>query len=93
MEITLPSDLAAFVTSKVKAGAFPTPSEVVGEGLRLLQERDELERQRLDHLRREIDRGIEQSERGETQSFNAAFVERIKARGRERRHGAQPEQV
>lgn len=39
--ISLPSDQAAFIDSKVKAGDYASASEVVRAGLRALRERDD----------------------------------------------------
>lgn len=39
--ISLPSDQAAYVDAKVKAGDYATASEVIRAGLRALKERDE----------------------------------------------------
>lgn len=39
--ISLPSDQAAFVDAKVRAGDYATASEVIRAGLRALKERDE----------------------------------------------------
>lgn len=39
--ISLPSDQAAFIDAKVKAGDYASASEVVRAGLRALKERDE----------------------------------------------------
>ena len=84
MNISLPPELEELVTDKVKAGLYKTPSEVVGEGLRLLRERD----QGLDEVRREVRSGFEAVERGEFTEYDEgdirALGERIKARGRER---------
>jgi putative addiction module CopG family antidote len=41
MDITLSPDSAQFVRKKVEHGDFHSPTDVVNEGLRLLQERDE----------------------------------------------------
>ena len=84
MNISLPPELEELVTDKVKTGRYKTPSEVVGEGLRLLRERD----QGLDEVRREVRSGFEAVERGEFTEYDEgdirALGERIKARGRER---------
>lgn len=39
--VSLPSDQAAFIDSKIKSGDYATASEVVRAGLRALRERDE----------------------------------------------------
>jgi antitoxin ParD1/3/4 len=52
------------VDDKVKTGRYASASEVVREGLRLLEEQDETKQLRLAEVRRKIDRGIEQLDRG-----------------------------
>jgi antitoxin ParD1/3/4 len=42
LSITLPVEMAKLVKSKVASGAYAAESEVVREGLRALQERDEM---------------------------------------------------
>jgi antitoxin ParD1/3/4 len=76
MNISLTPDLDRFVQEKVRKGNYPTPADVVQDGLRLLQERDELQ---LNQLRHEIAVGINQLDRGEGQPWDAKAV---KAEGR-----------
>jgi len=58
---------AAVALSKLGNQKQPTTAqgEVLREGLRLLKEREDLERLRLAELRHEIKRGVEQADRGE----------------------------
>jgi antitoxin ParD1/3/4 len=88
MNISLPPELENLVNEKIKSGRYNSASEVIRESLRLLQERDELERIRRDELRREIMLGVEQIRNGEfielkTPEDFAEFAERIKKEGRE----------
>jgi len=55
--VEIPFDLQQFVQTAVSSGAFQSESEVLAEGLRLLQRREQ--------LRREVNEGISQLERGE----------------------------
>jgi antitoxin ParD1/3/4 len=64
MNISLTPELERLVGEKVKSGSYASASEVVREGLRLLEEQDELKRQRLAAVRRKIDRGLEQLDQG-----------------------------
>jgi antitoxin ParD1/3/4 len=65
MNISLTPELEQMVSDKVKSGRYASASEVIREGLRLLEEREQLKQQRLAEVRRKIDRGLEQLDRGE----------------------------
>lgn len=88
MHVTLPADLEQFISRKVESGQYLCENEVIVEGLHLLRQRDELDKIRLEGLRKEIAIGIEQIERGEYTEYDEASLqemyERIRARGRQR---------
>ncbi len=65
MNVSLTPELEKLVNDKVKSGRYNSASEVVREGLRLLQDQDELRRIRTDELRREIMLGVDQIRKGE----------------------------
>jgi antitoxin ParD1/3/4 len=71
MNISLTRELEEFVAKKVESGLYQTASEVVREGLRLLRERDDLTRTKLDELRKAIVLGIEQADQGKVAPLNA----------------------
>jgi antitoxin ParD1/3/4 len=88
MNVSLTPELEKLVNEKVKSGLYNSASEVIREGLRLLQEQDELKRIRRDELRREIMLGVEQIRRGEyievrTPEDFENLAEQIKLEGRE----------
>jgi len=64
VNISLTPELEQMVDDKVKSGRYASASEVIREGLRLLEEQEQLKQQRLSEVRRKIDRGIEQLDRG-----------------------------
>jgi len=64
MNISLTPELERLVDDKIKSGRYATASEVIREGLRLLEEQEELKRQHLAEVRRKIDRGLEQLDKG-----------------------------
>ena len=76
MTITLTPEMEDLIQNKVQSGRFGSPSDVVYEGLRLLEE----EETRFDELRGEITVGIEQAENGHVKTFDA---EGLKARVRQ----------
>lgn len=81
MNVSLTQEWEQLVNEKVANGLYPSASEVVREGLRLLKERDEMQALRLQELRRDISIGLEQTQRGEVAPLD---VEEIKAEGRRR---------
>jgi antitoxin ParD1/3/4 len=65
MNISLTPELDSFIQQKVESGMYHSASEVVREGLRLLQQRDALREAQIVKLRQEIQFGFDQVERGE----------------------------
>ncbi|MBW4473568.1 MAG: type II toxin-antitoxin system ParD family antitoxin [Stenomitos rutilans HA7619-LM2] len=75
MNVSLTPELEQYVHSKVKSGRYLSASEVVREALRLLEERDRLREIRLATLQKEVEIGIEDSERGEVFDDEAVIQE------------------
>lgn len=75
MEITLSPDLTGFLNSKIVEGAYSSPDDVVSDALRLMRDQDD----RIDALRRDIQAGIDEGDRGETAPLD---IEAIKAEAR-----------
>ncbi len=76
MNVSLGTKWERFVDSKVENGDFQTASEVLREGLRLLEERDLLKRisvSSLDELRQKLLQGIESLDRGKGIEGEQAF--------------------
>ena len=61
MNVSLPTSLEEFIRRKVAAGEFESADEVVCEGVRLLQQREEWKAD----ARRKIDAGWEQAKSGQ----------------------------
>jgi putative addiction module CopG family antidote len=80
INLEIPVEIQEFVRSAIDRGEFHTEAEVVGEALRLLQER----RRRIEMLRQEILPAIERLDRGEGIELDDdnlhEFFEKIKAR-------------
>ena len=66
----LGDQLSSFVTDLIKTGRYNSKSEVVRDGLRLLQEREQIRQVKLDEIRQAFREGIN-SGRGNT--ANAVF--------------------
>lgn len=84
MNVNLGPVFDQFVADLLQGGHYQSQSEILREGLRMLKEREELKRARLDELRREIARGGEQADRGELVDGPEALA-RIRAKGAGRR--------
>ena len=87
MNISLTPQLEKLVLDRVKSGRYTSASEVIREALRLLEAHDRAFDEGLVQLRAEIDAGLQQIDEGKESPFDAAAVERIKRRGRERLAG------
>jgi antitoxin ParD1/3/4 len=81
----LPPELEQFVFDQLAKGKYQSATDVVCDAVRLLREREE----RLESLRREIDRGLAQLDAGEFIELNSdaelrAFFDDIEERGKQR---------
>ena len=93
MNVAIPSELRAFVESKVAAGEYGSIDEVVAQALVLLRHAEQSRYLKLESLRREIQIGLDQIERGEfiecdDESLKELFDD-IKRRGRQRLEAGQ----
>jgi antitoxin ParD1/3/4 len=75
MNISLTPELEQLVLDKVKSGMYHSASEVMRDALRLLKERDQLQALKLQELRREVQKGLDQIERGEVVDADDVFRE------------------
>lgn len=73
MNVSLTPELEQFVQEKVSTGRYHSASEVVREALRLLEERDGLRQVRIQTLREQVTKGVEQARRGELTDGEAVF--------------------
>jgi antitoxin ParD1/3/4 len=65
MNVSLTPELESLVQSKVQSGRYQSASEVIREGLRLLEDQDRLREMQLAEVCRKIQVGIDQLDRGE----------------------------
>jgi len=75
MNVSLTPELERIVDQKVKSGQYNSASEVVREGLRLLQQRDNMHEAKLNALRAEIQKGIDDLEAGRIYDGPTAMAE------------------
>jgi antitoxin ParD1/3/4 len=76
MNISLTPELEQIVNFKVKSGLYNSASEVIREGIRLLQQRDEMRELKLEALRQEIQKGIADLEAGRFRDGSEAMAEK-----------------
>lgn len=84
MNIKLTSEQESFIAEKVRTSGYSSAEGVVAEGLRLIRAKEEYE-QHLERLRKELDIGIQQADRGELLDGREVFsriLERNKQRPR-----------
>jgi antitoxin ParD1/3/4 len=86
LNVSLTPELEQFVQERLASGRYQTASEVVREGLRLLelQERDRDAAYKA--LKAKLKRGAEQAERGEVvdgEEFLEQLIQRLESRSRE----------
>jgi antitoxin ParD1/3/4 len=65
MNVSLTPELEQLIHKKVESGLYLSASEVVREALRLLEERDRVNAMKLEELRKEIQVGLDQADRGQ----------------------------
>lgn len=83
MTFSVPAEFVSFVESSVAAGKYPSSEAMVAAGLELLRERQEYD----EYVRREVQIGIDELERGEGRTFKSVeelreFFQELKQRNR-----------
>ena len=72
----------SFIENLLESGRYSTASEVMRDGLRLVEEREQRRQAKLEALRAEIQKGFDSGPAEEVDL--AEWIEEIKARGRQR---------
>ena len=87
MSVTLTPELEAKIRERVESGRYSDANEVVGDALRLLEERE-----RLEHLRAMLEVGRQDELRGDWVTYTPELMEDIYRRAEERlRRGEEPD--
>ena len=88
MNVSLTPKLEQFVNRKLASGRYQTGSEVVRDGLRLLEEQDQLRQARLKQLQAELKVGLSDLKAGRYRTYDKSGLEKlateVKDRGRKR---------
>lgn len=71
LSISLPGEMARWIREKVEAGVYSSNSEIVREGLRLLQDQEEIRKKKLRALQDMVDVSLKT---GSAISADKAFV-------------------
>jgi antitoxin ParD1/3/4 len=75
LNVSLTPELEDLVSKWVASGRYQSASEVIRQGLRLLQEQEMSREAALDRLRNQINLGLDQAERGELLDGEEVFEE------------------
>jgi len=80
MNVSLPPELEARVRQRVETGMYGSASEVIREALRLFEAYEQVRAAKLESLRADIARGLDDVKAGRLSEINVA---QLKQRGRE----------
>jgi len=86
MNVSLTPELERLVTQKVESGLYQSASEVIREGLRLLDDHDRMRELHLNEVRKKIETGLDQLDRGQGIPGDQAYAQ-MKRRSAESRKG------
>ena len=82
MNISLTPEMDEWVSQKIKSGQYKSSSELIREGLRLLQAREEQREKMVEDLRSELLIGIKQLDAGKSKKFDKRTLNKIKTDAR-----------
>jgi antitoxin ParD1/3/4 len=81
MTVTLTAEQEKFIAERMNRAGYSSPEKVLEEGLKLIQAKEEYQR-RLAELRRELQIGIDQINRGEVLNGDEVFDEILAENGK-----------
>jgi antitoxin ParD1/3/4 len=79
MNVSLTPELEKFIEGLVTGGRYRSASEVVRAAIRLLQDRESERSTKLEALRKGIDVGVQELDRGDGAAGDEVFEEILKA--------------
>jgi len=78
MNISLTPEMDDWVSQKVRSGMYKSSSELIREGLRLLQMRDEQRSSMIEELRNEVLVGVKQLDAGKSKKLDKKLINKVK---------------
>jgi len=81
--LVLTDHLEAFVSKMVRSGRYQNSSEVLREGLRLMERREQEDAVKLELLRRRLDLAEEDVRQGEFEEYTPALLDELDRAERE----------
>lgn len=88
MNVSLTPELEQLVQKKIETGYYNSVTEVIRVALLLLEEQEELDRLKIESLRKEIALGTEQLKNGENSEYDEESLDclsnEIKTQGRQK---------
>jgi len=84
MTVTLTAEQEKFIAERMNRGGHSSPEKIVDEGLKLIRAKEEYQG-RLVELRRELQVGVDQIQRGEVLDGNVVFDRLLGKNGRRAR--------
>ena len=73
MNISLTPELEKYIQEKVKSGLYTSVSEVIRESLRLMHTYDDLQKQQINKLNQDIEKGLIQLKTGDKVLASEAY--------------------
>jgi antitoxin ParD1/3/4 len=80
MNVSLPPELEARIRQRVESGMYGSASEVIREALRLFEAYEQVKTAKLDSLRQDIAKGLNDVENGRAKEVD---LENLKQQGRQ----------
>jgi antitoxin ParD1/3/4 len=76
MNVSLPPELEARVRQRVESGMYGSASEVIREALRLFEAYEQVKIVKLDSLRQDITKGLNDAKNGRTKEIDFASLKK-----------------
>jgi antitoxin ParD1/3/4 len=74
MNVNLTPEMAEFVAEEIATGDYASASELVRDALRMLRRDRDIEKEKIDLLRREVEIGVSQAEAGDFSNRNVMDI-------------------